>query len=162
MVRAAGLLASLGYAAVIVGLYWSQPQTVAEVTGGFAASIGAYRIDERAFADGLTFFRNDQFDEARAAFERADPARRDAQTQFYIAYTFYRQGWGRVYNDDEHFRKGLERVDLAIALAPGHRLVVDDQSLAMRSSDELRAELTRGLQRDASDFNPLKLFRPRK
>jgi hypothetical protein len=32
----------------------------------------------------------------------------------------------------------------------------------MRSADELRAELQRGLTREADDFNPLKLFRTRK
>jgi tetratricopeptide (TPR) repeat protein len=162
MVRAAGLLVSAGYAGVIVWLYTSQPQTMAQVTGGLAAGIGAYRIDEQAFADALGFFRKDQFEEARAAFERADPAERDPRTQFYLAYSYYRQGWGRVYHDDELFKKGLERIDKAIAAAPGNRIVVDDPNLGMRSADELRAELQRGLVRDASDFNPMKLFRERK
>jgi hypothetical protein len=53
-------------------------------------------------------------------------------------------------------------VDLAIALAPSHRLVVDDADLGMKSADELRAELERGLTREASDLNPLRVFRPRK
>ena len=162
MVRAAGLALSLVYAGVIVWLYSAQPQTMAEVTGGLAAGIGAYRIDERAFADGLAFFRKDQFDEARAAFERADPAQRDGRTQFYIAYSYYRQGWGRVYHDDELFKKGLERIERAIVAAPDHRIVVDDGNLGMRSADELKAELERGLRREAEDFNPLKLFRERK
>jgi hypothetical protein len=162
MVRAAGLVVSLVYAGVIVWLYSAQPQTMAEVTGGLAAGVGAYRIDEQAFADALAFFRKDQFDEARAAFERADPAQRDAGTQFYIAYSYYRQGWGRVYHDDELFKRGLERIDRAIASAPGHRIVVEDANLGMRSADELKAELERGLRREAEDFNPLKLFRERK
>jgi tetratricopeptide (TPR) repeat protein len=162
MVRAAGLLISLVYAGVIVWLYASQPQTMAQVTGGLAAGIGAYRIDVQAFADGVAFFRKDQFEEARAAFERADPAQRDPRTQFYIAYSYYRQGWGRVYHDDELFKQGLERIDKAIAAAPGNRIVVDDANLGMRSADELRAELQRGLVRDASDFNPMKLLRERK
>jgi tetratricopeptide (TPR) repeat protein len=162
MVRAAGLALSLVYAGVIVWLYSAQPQTMAEVTGGLAAGIGAYRVDDRAFADGLAFFRKDQFEEARAAFERADPAQRDGRTQFYIAYSYYRQGWGRVYHDDELFKKGLERIDRAIAAAPDHRIVVDDENLGMRSADELKAELERGLRREAEDFNPLKLFRERK
>jgi hypothetical protein len=110
----------------------------------------------------MRFFQRDAFVEARAAFERADPAQRDARTQFYIAYSFYRQGWGRVYNDDALFTKGLEAVDRAIALAPNHRLVIDDQQLGLQSADELRAELQRGLTRDASDLNPLKVFRARK
>jgi len=161
VVRLGGLGISLLYAALIAWLYASQPQTVAEVTGGLTATIGAYHIDEQAFADGVAFFRKDQFEEARAAFQRADAAQRDARTQFYIAYAFYRQGWGRVYNDDALFKQGLEAVDRAIALAPNQRLVVDDADLGMRTGDELRVELQRGLTRDASDLNPLRLFRRR-
>jgi tetratricopeptide (TPR) repeat protein len=153
---------SLAYAGVIVWLYSTQPQNIAQVTGGLAAGIGAYQIDPQAFTDGLAFFRKDQFDEARSALERADPAQRDARTQFYIAYSYYRQGWGRVYHDDELFKKGLERIERAIAAAPDRRIVVEDAGLEMRSGDELKAELERGLRRDASDFNPLKLFRERK
>jgi hypothetical protein len=162
MVRVLGLLFSTAYAALILWLYATQPQTVAQMTGGLAAQVHAYRIDDQAFADGMRFFQRDAFVEARAAFGRADPAQRDARTQFYIAYSFYRQGWGRVYNDDALFTKGLEAVDRAIALAPNHRLVIDDQQLGLQSADELRAELQRGLTRDASDLNPLKVFRARK
>jgi tetratricopeptide (TPR) repeat protein len=162
VVRAAGLAFSLLYAALIVWLYASQPQTIAEVTGGLTSPVGAYRIDRQAYDDGLVFFRKDQFEEARAAFARADPAQRDPVTQFYIAYAFYREGWGRVYNDDRLFGLGLEAIDRAIAVAPDHRIVVDDQSLGMHSADELRAELQRGLTHDASDFNPMRLFRERK
>lgn len=162
VIRALGLILSLGYATVIVWLYAAQPQTMAEVTGGLASQVGVYRIDEQAFADGLAFFRRDAFIEARAAFARADPAQRDARTQFYIAYSFYRQGWGRVYNDNALFAQGLIAVDRAIAAAPDHRLVVDDATLGMRTADELRAELQRGLTRDLSDLNPLRVLRTRK
>jgi hypothetical protein len=162
MVRIVGLVFAASYAALIVWLYAAQPQTMAEVTGGLAAQVGAYRIDERAFADGLDFFRRDAFVEARAAFARADPAERDARTQFYMAYAFYRQGWGRVYNDNVLFAQGLAAIDRAIAVAPDHRLIVADGTLGLPSTDELRAELQRGLTRDVSDFNPLKVLRPRK
>jgi hypothetical protein len=150
------------YAAFILWLYVRQPQTVAEVTGGLASSAGVYRIDQQAFADALDLFRRDQFEAARAAFDRADPAGQDARTQFYIAYSYYRSGWGRVYQDDELFKQGLERIDKAIALAPNGRLVVDDPELAIHNADELRAELVQGLRTDASDFNPLRVFRKRK
>ena len=83
-------------------------------------------------------------------------------TQFYLAYSFYRQGWHRTHHDDELYRQGLEHVERAIALSPGGRLVVDDADLGMRSADELEAELEEGLTRDASDFNPLRLLRVRK
>ena len=162
MVRIVGLAASLAYAGFVVWLYVSQPQTVAEVTGGVAAGIGVYSVDAQAFADGITFFRGDQFAEARAAFLRADPAQRDARTQFYIAYSYYREGWGRLYDDDQLFRQGIQAVDRAAALAPNHRLIVEDPNLGMHSADELRAELERGVTREASDFNPLKVFRRRK
>lgn len=161
-IRGGGLVLSLAYASVIAWTYVQQPRTVAQVTGGLTSSIGAYRVDEQAFAEGLAFFRNDQFVEARAAFNRADPAERDARTQFYIAYSYYRQGWGRVYSDDALFAEGLKRVDLAISLAPGGRLVVNDPDLKMQSADELRATLQEGLERDASDFNPARLLRERK
>jgi hypothetical protein len=160
--RAGGLAVVVVFAAVIGSLYRSQPRTLAEAVGGLTSTVGAYTIDAQAFADGLAYFRKDQFVEARAAFARADPALRDARTQFYIAYSFYRQGWGRTFNDDALFKDGLAAVDRAIAEAPGGRLVVDDATLQMRSADELRAELQAGLTRDASDFNPARLFRPRK
>jgi hypothetical protein len=162
VIRGVGLAASLAYAAAIAWLYASQPQTVAQVTGGFASIVGAYRIDPIAFGDGVRFFRSDRFPEARAALLRADPAERDPQVQFYIAYTYYREGWGRLSSDDVLFGKGLVAVDKAIALAPGGRLVVEDSNLVMRTADELRAELQRGMTRDASDFNPLRVFGARK
>jgi hypothetical protein len=121
-----------------------------------------YKVNDQAFDDGLAFFRADKFAEARMAFERADPAHRDARTQFYIAYSFYRQGWGRLSNDDALFGQGLEAVNRAIDLAPANRLVVDDATLGMRSAEELKAELERGTRRDASDFNPLRVFESRK
>ena len=162
VIRPAGLVASLTYAAIIAWLYVSQPQTVAQVTGGFSSMVGAYTVDSVAFADGLRFFRADQFPEARAALRRADPADRDAPAQFYIAYSYYREGWGRLYSDDVLFGQGLAAVDKAIALAPGGRLTVDDPELQMHSADELRAELQRGLTREAADFNPLRVFGTRK
>ena len=161
-VRALGLTLTAVYATAIVWLYVRQPQTVAEVTGGLTASVGAYHINQQAFDDGLRFFREDKFVPARAAFERADPAGQDARTQFYIAYSYYRQGWGRVYDDDELFAKGLDRVNKAIALAPLGRLVVNDPNLQMRNADELKAELEAGLRADSSDWNPLAIFRRRK
>lgn len=162
MTRVAGLLFALAYAALIIWVYAAQPQTFREAAGGLASSVGAYRVDAQAMADGLAFFRTDRFDEARAAFDRADPAKRDATTQFYIAYSYYRQGWGRMYNDDALFAKGIEAVDRAIRLAPSGRLVVDDANLKMRSADELKAELERGRRRELSDFNPLRVLDPRK
>ena len=161
-VRASGVALAACAAASIVWLYVQQPQTVAEMTGALSASVGVYHIDELAFADGLRFFRSSQFEAARLAFDRADPARQDPRTLFYVSYSFYRQGWGRVYNDDILFQRGLEAIDRAIAVAPGGRIVVDDADVQMRSADELKAELQAGLRHDGSEYNPLRIFRQRK
>lgn len=160
--RAAGLAIVMTYAAFIGWLLASQPRTVAEAVGGVSAGFGAYAIDQESFDDGLAFFRNDQFVEARAAFTRADPAVRDARTQFYIAYSYYRQGWNPTHRDDALYAQGLEAIDRAIRLAPGGRLIVEDDNLRMRSADEVRAELQAGLERDLSDFNPLRILERRK
>jgi hypothetical protein len=162
LVRGIGLFASVAYAATIGWLFINQPRTVAQATGGLASIVGAYSIDQEAFADGLKFFRKDEFIEARSAFGRADPAERDARTQFYIAYSYYREGWGRVYDDRAVFAKGLAAVDKAIALAPGGRIVVDDPDLGMHSADELRGELQRGIDPGVAALNPLRVLRTRK
>jgi hypothetical protein len=160
--RLIGICCSVAYASLIVWLYVSQPQTFAEVSGGLAASIGAYRIDQQAFGEGLRFFQRDQFAEARAAFSRADQAERDPRTQFYVAYSFYREGWGRLRDDDRLFAQGLQALDRASAAAPNGRIVVDDPSLGMHSADELRVELQRGMTHGLSALNPMRLFRTRK
>jgi hypothetical protein len=162
VVRGVGVAVVIGYATFIGWLFTTQPRTMTEVVGGVSAGLGAYNVDAQAFADGLAFFRRDQFVEARAAFARADPALRDARTQFYVAYSFYRQGWGRTHRDDALFAQGLEAVDRAITLAPGGRLIVGDDNLLMKSADELKAEIQAGLTRDMSDFNPLRLLETRK
>lgn len=161
-IRIVGAVAAGAYALFIGWVSVSQPRSMAEVTGGLTASIGAYRIDEVAFDDGLAFFRADKFVEARAAFARADPAMRDPLTQFYVAYSYYRQGWGRLSSDDDLFRQGIAAVDRARAVAPDGRIIVDDETLGLRTADELRAELEAGITREMSDFNPLRVLRERK
>jgi hypothetical protein len=162
VVRTIGLASVALYAAAMASLFMAQPRTVTEAVGGLSATIGVYAVDAQAFADGLAFFHKDQFVEARAAFARADPALRDARTQFYIAYSYYRQGWRRTHHDDALYREGVTSAERAIALAPGGRLTVDDVGLQMRTGDELLAELRAGLTTDASDFNPMRLFGGRK
>jgi hypothetical protein len=161
-VRSLGLATVAAYGAFIAWMYVRQPQSVAEVTGGLSASIGAYHINQQAFDEGLRLFRNDQFPAARLAFERADPARQDARTWLYIAYSFYRQGWGRLYYDDDLFAQGVDAVDRAIALDRDGTLVIDDPDLKIKSLAELKVELEAGLRRDVSDLDPLGTLRQRK
>ena len=161
-VRALGMAAATSYAAFIVWLYVRQPQTVAEVTGGLSASIAAYRINQQAFADGCS-------SSARISSRRRAPPSgapippgRTRALSSTSGTRCYRQGWRRLYSDDELFARGLEHVNQAIALAHDGRIVVDDADLQMRSADELKAELEAGLRSDVSDLNPLRVFRPRK
>ena len=160
VIRLAGLAVTAVYAAFIVWVYAAQPRTLREVRGGVAASIGVYRIDAAAFDEGLRYFRTDRFAEARRAFARADPAQRDARTQYYIAYAFLREGWGRVYSDDALYRQAEVALQRAQAAADGV-VRVDDPDLTLKTSDEMAEALARGLRRDASDLNPLSMLEKR-
>ena len=162
IVRAAGLAVSCVGCVSLLWLFVQQPTNLQELTGAVSASVGAYQINQADFDQGRQFFLAERFIEARAAFARADPASRHAVTQFYIAYSYYRQGWGRIYSDDTLFAQGLEAANRAIALASGGTLHVNDAALDMKTADELKAELERGLTRDASDFNPLRVLRQRR
>jgi len=156
-----GLVVTVLYAAVIVWLYATEPRSFKEVATGAQLATGTYQIDQQKFDAALELFRRDQFRAARDEWQRADPAQTDATTQFYIAYSFYREGWGRVYYDQELFKQGLEAVNRAIALAPAP-LSVADENLQMHTAAELQAELEQGTERTWGDVNPLKVMRQRK
>jgi hypothetical protein len=144
----------------IAFLYTTEPRTLAEVGTKSQVALGTYSIDKAAFEQGLVSFRKDEFIAARSAFDRADPEKRDAATQYYIAYSFYRQGWGRLANDDALFSAGLESVNRVLALDPS--FVSSDETLMLRSPAELKNEFEEGLKLTPSDFNPMRLTRERK
>ena len=157
-----GIAWTLLFAALVVWLYAAAPQSLADVGTQASVAAGTYEVDRARFDAGRELFLRERYAAARGEWERADPARRDARTQFYVAYSFYREGWGRVYNDDALFRRGLEAADLAVALSADAPLAVEDAGLKIHSAAELKAELEQGLARTAGDFNPLKVFRERK
>lgn len=119
-----------------------------------------YEVNKQQFDAGLAAFRNENYVLARDQFAKADPESRDANTQFYIAYSFYRQGWGRFSNDDELFAAGLKQLDKVDA--DDKNFISDDSELNLRTPAELRNEFNEGLRITADDFNPLKLTRERK
>jgi tetratricopeptide (TPR) repeat protein len=153
------LLTAAGFI-LISFLYLTEPRSLAEVATKGQVAIGAYEVNKAEFERGLESFRKGEYSAARAAFDRADPEKRDAATQYYVSYSFYRQGWGRVYNDDALFRPGLETVNRVIALNPDFRS--PDETLGMKTPAELKNELEEGLKITPSDFNPMKLTRQRK
>ena len=162
IIQVAGLAFTIAYAALIVWIYATEPRTFKEVATGVEVAAGTYQVNQEKFNSALDLFRREQFRAARDEWQRADPAQGDARTQFYIAYSFYREGWGRVFYDQQLFKQGLEAVNRAIALASTSPLTVDDPNLQMHSAAELRAELEQGTERSWSDVNPLKVLRTRK
>jgi hypothetical protein len=159
------------YGICVAWLYWAEPKNLEEVsikakeTIENAATkgqivIGTYAVDEAKFGEGLKAFRADNFIAARSFFENADPEKRDAKTQFYIAYSFYRQGFGKLYNDDELFKQGLEQTTRVILIDKNFKS--EDANLQMKTPAELKNEFEEGLKLTAEDFNPFKLTRERK
>lgn len=166
-----GIVLAAFYGVFIVFLYAAEPRSLEEVTIKAKSVVentvtkgqvltGTYEIDKARFDEGLAAFRADNFVVARDRFERADPEKKDANTQFYIAYSFYRQGWGRVSNDDSLFKAGLESLQRLPAIAPDFSS--KDPDLQIKTAAELRNEFEEGLKITSDDFNPLKLVRERK
>ena len=159
------------YALFIAWLYWVEPKsleevptkaqtTIENVTTKTQVAIGTYEVDRVKFDEGLQAFRQDNFIAARDNFEKADTEKRDAKTQFYIAYSFYRQGFGKLSNDDALFKKGLEQTNRVVALDRNFKS--DDANLQLKTPVELKNEFEEGLQITAGDFNPFKVLRERK
>ncbi|MCY7345507.1 MAG: hypothetical protein LH614_04735 [Pyrinomonadaceae bacterium] len=170
-IQLTGIFLTAVYAIFIAWLYWVEPKsleevpakaqtTIENVTTKTQVAIGTYEVDRAKFNEGLTAFRQENFIVARDNFEKADTEKRDAKTQFYIAYSFYRQGFGKVSNDDALFKLGLEQISRVSALDRNFKS--DDANLQIKTPVELKNEFEEGLKVTASDFNPLKIFRERK
>lgn len=166
-----GVFLTVFYGIFIAWLYWAEPKsleevsakaqtTIENVTTKTQVAIGTYEVDKAEFNEGLQAFRQDNFIVARDNFERADSEKRDAKTQFYIAYSFYRQGFGKLSSDDALFKQGLEQVNRVISLDKNFKS--DDTDLKLKTPVELKNELEEGLRITASDFNPFKILRQRK
>ncbi len=161
LIQIVGLVVSAIYAVAIIWLYATEPRTFKEVATGAQVAAGTYEVDQEKFNAALDLFRREQFRAARDEWQRADSAQKDPKTQFYIAYAFYREGWGRVYHDQNLFKQGIEAVNRAIALSTGP-LKVEDENLQLHTAAELKAELEQGIESSWSDVNPLKVLRTRK
>lgn len=166
-----GIVLTVFYGLFVAWIYIAEPKTLTELPAKAQETIekatntaqvitNTYEVDQTKFNEGLTAFRNDNFVVARDQFSKADTENRDAKTQFYIAYSFYRQGFGKVSNDDELFKKGLEQVNKVIVLDRNFKS--DDANLQLKTPAELKNEFEEGLKVTPSDFNPLKVFRERK
>jgi len=162
LIQVIGLIWTAIYAVAIVWVYATEPRSLKEVATNTQVAAGVYEINQEKFNNGLVLFRRDQFRAAREEWAGADPAQKDPRTQFYIAYAFYREGWGRTYDDDALFKQGLEAVNRSISLAPNGSLTVEDPDLQMHTAAELKVELEQGTEKSWNDLNPLEIFRKRK
>ena len=170
-IQISGILLTLFYGFFVAWIYWAKPknleevsikakETVTQATSKAKVITNTYEVDKQKFDEGLEAFRKDNFILARDLFERADPENRDAKTQFYIAYTFYRQGWGRFSNDDELFKQGVEQIGRVTKIDPDFKS--DDADLKLQTPVELKNEFTEGLRFTMDDLNPLRVTRERK
>lgn len=166
-----GIALTVFYGLFVAWIYITEPKTLTELPAKAQETIekatttaqvitNTYEVDKAKFNEGLTAFRTDNFVVARDSFSKADTESRDAKTQYYIAYSFYRQGFGKVSNDDELFKKGLDQVNKVIALDKNFKS--DDANLQLKTPAELKNEFEEGLKITPSDFNPLRIFRERK
>lgn len=156
-VQILGIVLSILYAVSIVWLYTNEPKSFSEVATKATVTVGTYEIDKAKFDEGLRLFRAENYSTSRDIFLQADIEKRDAKTQFYIAYSFYRQGFGKVYNDDALYKQGLEQL-----IRVEVNFKSDDPDLKLKTPTELKNEFNEGLQFTADDFNPLRVIRERK
>ena len=166
-----GIAVSVVYFGFIAFLYLAEPRSLADISTKASSTLqdvttkgqviaGTYQVDPAKFAEGFRLFRQDNFVAARDLFQKADPERRDAATQYYIAYSYYRQGWGRISNDGELFAAGLKQLDRVDEIDPNY--VATDEDLKLKRPVELRHEFEEGMRVTLDDFNPAKLVRERK
>ena len=170
-IQIVGTVVAAVYFVFIAFLYLAEPRSLADISTKAVTTVqdvvtkgtvitGTYEIDRAKFIEALALFRQDNFVASRDLFQKADPEQRDASTQYYIAYTYYRQGWGRLSNDDELFAAGLRQLDVVEKLDAN--FAATDADLKLKRPAELRHELEEGMRVTVDDFNPLKLVRERK
>lgn len=167
-----GIVLNSAFAIFIVFLYAAEPrslgeigdkaaQTATDVVNKGQVMTGTYQPDPEKLAKGMALFSSGDYPGARSFFESADPEQRDGQTQFYIAYSFYRQGWGRFSSDDELYKEGLVYAERAERLLGGS-FISNDEDLKLKTPAALKNEIKDGLRVTADDFNPLRILRERK
>jgi tetratricopeptide (TPR) repeat protein len=160
-VQITGLVIALLYGFIIVWLYVRQPRTFQELKTQVAVEANVYQIKRENFDQGLKHFNAGQHRIAIEQFGLADPAQSDPTTQFYIAYSYYLLGRGKLFDDDEMFRRGLAAIDRCLASAPNNIFEIDRADFDIRNAAALRQRFEDGLDVSPSDFNPLDWFKQR-
>jgi len=157
LIQSVGIAWTILFAVFIIWIYATEPRNLKDVTSSAGSAVGTYQIDQPKFDAALEMFKNKNYAAARDEFERADPGRRDFRTQFYIAYSFYRDGCNWLRGDDTLYKQGMEAINRAIALVPeGSNYEVNDEGvdIELHKPAELKAELEEGLTTSWGDLVP--------
>ena len=155
-VQGVGIVVTVAYAIAIVWLYATQPRSLAEAATAAAVQTNVYEVDRAQFELAMQAFREKQYRIAIDRFRRADPALRDAKSQFLIAYSHYSIGKGTFADDDAEFSAALAAVERSLEVAPNNTFTLDEPGLALDfiSAERLRERLRDGLEITPGDFNP--------
>lgn len=154
-----GLIVTILYGAFIVWLYVRQPRSFEELKVQASVEMNSYQVKQENFDEAMRQFNAGRYEVALEQFAIADPAASDPRTQFYIAYSYYMLGRGRIYDDNVLFEKGLAAVEQCIKHAPNNIYEVDRSDLDIRNAGQLRQRLKEGLEVTPSDFNPLDILK---
>ena len=132
-VRMVGIIAAVVLMAFVVSVYVTQG--IPDLSGVLC------QVDREAFESGRNLFHQNEFVSARLEFTRANGGQCDATTQFYAAYSYYREGCRFFLTDEELLEQGLKTVGRALAEASDGDFPVDDPGLNLETAEALKEEI---------------------
>jgi tetratricopeptide (TPR) repeat protein len=146
------------YGFIIVWLYVHQPQSLSELKVQASVQANVYHVNEPNFDEAIKEFDSGDYNSAIGQFKLADPAQKDPASQYYVAYSYYLLGRGRIFNDEDMFNKAIEAVNRCLDNAPDHIFQLDRADLEIKNADTLRQKLVEGLKHTLPSLNPLNWF----
>src|SRR5262249_9180990 len=120
-----GLATSVLYASFIVWVYARRPQSLAELKTQASIQANVYHINQQNFDEAIKEFDTGDYNSAIGQLKLADPAQKDPTSQYYIAYSYYLLGRGRIFNDEDMFNRAIEAIDRCLDNAPNHIFEID-------------------------------------
>ena len=157
-VQISGLVIAILYASIIGWIYVRRPQSLAELKTQASVQANLYHISQENFDAAIKEFDAGDYNSAIGQFKLADPAEKDPSSQYYIAYSYYLLGRGRIFNDEDMFKRAIDAVNRCLDNAPNHIFETDRADLEIRNADTLRQKLVEGLKHTMPSLNPLDWF----
>jgi len=160
-IQVLGLATSVLYASFIVWVYARRPQSLAELKTQASIQANVYHINQQNFDEAIKEFDTGDYNSAIGQLKLADPAQKDPTSQYYIAYSYYLLGRGRIFNDEDMFNRAIEAIDRCLDNAPNHIFEIDRGDMEIKNADTLRQKLIEGLKHTMPSLNPLNWFTKR-